>query len=289
MNAHALPTVEHPRWRKRLENLASTGIVVGVQLLGLAALLVHPTALVLTLAPLVYVALVFGIVAGYHRGLSHRAYETSRPAQFALAWLGTAAMQNGPVWWVSWHRTHHRFSDQPRDPHSPVQRGVLQAHIGWVLDGSHDHPDLRNAGDVARFAELRWLDRWKWVPVLTHGAIALALFGLPGFVWVFALPTTLAFHAPLFVNSLGHVWGSRRYATHDGSRNNLALAVISLGDGWHNNHHHSPRSARAGERWWEIDPSYAMIRVLAALGLVWNVHTTVRGPTASTADAAPSR
>lgn len=266
---------ERPRWRRRLENVGSTGIVVGVQLLGLAALIVRPSPMLLGLAALTYASLVFGIVAGYHRGLSHRAFETSRPVRFALAWLGTAAMQNGPVWWVSWHRTHHRHSDQLSDPHSPVQRGVLQAHIGWVLDGSHDHPDTRNASDIACVPELAWLDRWKWVPVLVHAGLSVALLGLPGLVWAFALPTTLAFHAPLFVNSLGHVWGTQRHATRDGARNNALLALVSLGDGWHNNHHHAPRSARAGERWWELDPTYWMISGLALLGLVWDVRTPV--------------
>jgi stearoyl-CoA desaturase (delta-9 desaturase) len=262
-----------PRWRRRLENVGSTGIVIGVQLLGLAALFVRATGPTLIAGAFVYVALTFGIVAGYHRYFSHRAFKTSRIGQFVLAWLGTAAMQNGPLWWTSWHRTHHRFSDQPRDPHSPGRRGVLYAHIGWVLDGSHDHPDLSNVPDLARYPELRWLDRWKWLPVLTHGALVLALFGLPGLVWTFALPTTIAFHAPLFVNSLAHVWGSRRYETRDGSRNNALLALLTLGDGWHNNHHHSPTSARAGEAWWEIDPTYWILRAFAAVGLVWDLRT----------------
>lgn len=265
-----------PRWRRRVENAASTGIVVGVQLLGLSAVLVAPTARLVAVGAAVYVALTFGIVAGYHRYFSHRSFKTSRAGQFVLAWLGTAAMQNGPLWWASWHRTHHRFSDGPRDPHSPVQRGVLYAHIGWVLDGSHDHPDLSNVRDLSRYPELRWLDRWKWLPVITHAVIVLVVFGLPGLLWVFALPTTVAFHAPLLVNSLAHVWGTRRHATRDGSRNNFWLAVLTLGDGWHNNHHHSPRSARAGEVWWEIDPAYGTLRALAAVGLVWDVRTEVR-------------
>jgi stearoyl-CoA desaturase (Delta-9 desaturase) len=274
--ADTVPISFPSRARRRLENLGSTGIVIGVQILGLSAVAVAPSTMLVAIGAITYLALTFGIVAGYHRYFSHRSFKTGRVVQFVLGWLGTAAMQNGPLWWASWHRTHHRTSDGPRDPHSPVQRGVLYAHIGWVLDGSHDHPDLANVRDLSRYAELRWLDRWKWLPVIVHAAVAFGLLGLPGLVWCFALPTTVAFHAPLFVNSLAHVWGTRRYATGDASRNNALLALFTLGDGWHNNHHHSPGSARAGEAWWELDPAYWALRVLAALGLVWDVRSFVR-------------
>jgi stearoyl-CoA desaturase (Delta-9 desaturase) len=258
--------------RARLVNLGSTGVVVGVHALCLLVPFVAFSWRIVAVAATSYVLQVLGITAGYHRYFSHHAFKTTRVFQFVLGWLGCSAMQNGPLWWASGHRRHHRFSDVEGDPHSPVLRGFLYAHIGWVLDGTNDRPDLGNMKDFTRYPELRFLDAWKWVPTIVTGVVCTALFGLPGLAWGFGLATTLAFHAPLFVNSMGHMRGSQRFDTGDSSRNNAWLAVVVLGEGWHNNHHHAQGLARHGLMWWEIDVTYYTIRVLQALRIVWAVR-----------------
>ena len=262
----------HSHLRARLVNIGSTGLVVGVHALCAGLPFVHFSWRIVAFALASYVLQVLGITAGYHRYFSHHAFKTTRAFQLVLGWLGCSAMQNGPLWWASGHRTHHRFSDKQGDPHSPVLRGFWYAHLGWVLDGTHDRPDLGNVSDFTRYPELRFLDAYKWVPTIANGVLCTLLFGLPGLVWVFGLGTTLAFHAPLFVNSLGHLRGRRRFETSDSSRNNALLGILVLGEGWHNNHHHAQRLARHGLAWWEIDVTYYVIRMLQAVHVVWDVQ-----------------
>jgi stearoyl-CoA desaturase (delta-9 desaturase) len=257
--------------RARLVNIASTSVVAGVHVLCVGVPFVTLTWRIAALTAASYLLQVLGITAGYHRYFSHHAFKTSRVFQFVLAWLGCSAMQNGPLWWVSGHRRHHRHSDKPGDPHSPILRGFWYAHIGWVLDGTNDHPDLVNVRDFSCYPELRFLDTYKWVPTIVNAVACFLFLGLPGLVWVFGIGTTLAFHAPLFVNSLGHLRGRRRFDTHDSSRNNAVLGVLVLGEGWHNNHHHAQRLARHGRVWWEVDVTYYMIRALQVLRIVWGV------------------
>src|SRR4029078_5295809 len=154
----------------------------------------------------------WAITAGYHRYFSHRSFKTSRAFQLVLAILGTSAMQNGPLWWASWHRRHHRFSDTPQDAHSPRMRGFWYAHMGWFLDGTHDEPDLSNVRDLTRYPELRFLDKHKWLPIVGYAFVCAGIAGLPGGVWGFCVPTILALHATMLINSLAHVWGRRRFA-----------------------------------------------------------------------------
>jgi stearoyl-CoA desaturase (delta-9 desaturase) len=258
--------------RAFLVHVGCTGVVVGVHALALLVPFVAFSWRLAALATASFLLQTWGITAGYHRYFSHHAFRTSRALQFVLAWLGCAAMQNGPLWWASGHRRHHRFSDRPGDPHSPVLGGLWHAHLGWVMSGDNDHPDLANVREFARFAELRFLDRFKWLPTFATGAVCAFALGLPGLVWGLGVATTLAFHAPLFVNSACHRWGRRRFATKDASRNNALLGVVVLGEGWHNNHHHDPSSARHGFAWWEIDVTYYVIWCLAKLGLVWGVR-----------------
>ncbi len=262
----------HAMWRARLVNIGSTGIVVGVHALLLGIPFVAFSWRIALATAVSYTVQVFGITAGYHRYFSHHSFRTSRTFQLVLAWIGCSAMQNGPLWWASGHRTHHRFSDKPGDPHSPVLRGFWYAHIGWVLDGTHDRPDLDNVRDFTRFPELRFVDAYKWLPTIATGVAATALLGWPGLVWVFGVGTTLAFHAPLFVNSLGHLRGRQRFETGDSSRNNALLGVLVLGEGWHNNHHHAQGLARHGLAWWEVDVTYYVIRILQYLHIVWGVR-----------------
>ena len=258
--------------RSRLVNLGSTSVVLGVHGLCLAAPFVSLTWRVVALCAASYLLQTLGVTLGYHRYFSHHAFKTSRACQFVLGWLGCAAMQNGPLWWASSHRRHHRFSDRPGDPHSPILGGFWHAHLGWVLSGENDRPTLSNVREFSVFPELKLIDRFKWVPTLATGAVCALALGWPGFVWGFGIATTLAFHAPLFVNSAGHTWGTRRFPTSDASRNNAVLGVLVLGEGWHNNHHHDPSSARHGLAWWEVDVTYYAIWALAKLGVLWDVR-----------------
>jgi stearoyl-CoA desaturase (delta-9 desaturase) len=277
--------------RARLVNLGSTGVVAGVHGLCLLVPFVSFSWSVVVLGVGSYLLQTLGVTAGYHRYFSHHAFKTGRLFQFVLAWLGCAAMQNGPLWWASGHRRHHRFSDRAGDPHSPVLEGFWHAHLGWVLSGDNDHPDLGNVREFVGFPELRFLDRVKWLPTLVTGAVSTLALGASGLVWGLGIATTLAFHAPLLVNSAGHLWGARRFDTRDSSRNNAVLGALVLGEGWHNNHHHDPSSARHGFKWWEIDVTYYAIWALSQFGIVWSVRKPkpYAGATVSAATAAPAR
>ena len=265
-----------PQTSRALRSVAvgylSTVLTIAMHLSVLLVLLVPVTWKLVALAAGSYVIRMWAITAGYHRYFAHRSFKTSRAFQFFLAVLGTTAMQNGPLWWASWHRRHHKASDTPNDPHSPALRGFWHAHIGWFLDGSHDNPDLSNVRDLARVPELCFLDRHKWIPIVCWAVGCFALAGLPGVVWGFCVSTILALHATMLINSLAHVWGSRPYETKDSSRNNAFLAVITLGEGWHNNHHHAMSSARQGFSWWQVDVTYYVLRALAWIGIVWDLH-----------------
>jgi stearoyl-CoA desaturase (delta-9 desaturase) len=225
-----------------------------------------------------YLVRMWAVTAGYHRYFAHRSYKTSRAFQFLLAVLGATSMQNGPLWWASAHRRHHKHSDTPDDPHSPVRRGLYHAHIGWNFDLSapavHDYSNVR---DLSRYPELVFVDQHAWLPLIAYAFACLAIGGWPGVVWGFVVGTLAVFHATMLINSLAHAWGGRRYATDDDSRNNALLAVLTLGEGWHNNHHHSMNSARQGFFWWEVDVTYYTLRGLSRLGLVWDI----REPTAA--------
>jgi stearoyl-CoA desaturase (delta-9 desaturase) len=229
----------------------------------------------LALALALYVPRGFFIEGVHHRYFSHRSYKTSRWFQLVLAICtqGTA-VQRGVLGWAANHNLHHKLSDQPGDPHSP-RSGIWWAHLGWVVmpdDFEGYGTDRACIKHFTRFPELRWLDRWWWTPVV---AVAAALFVAGGWfalVWGFAVSTVLSWHGTFAVNSLGHLWGTRRYATGDDSRNNPVLALITMGGGWHNNHHHYPVAARAGFYWWEIDCTYYVLRALAAVGLIWDLR-----------------
>ena len=243
---------------------------------------VHLSWGVAALALGAYLVRMFAITAGYHRYFSHRAFKTSRAFQLVLAVLGTASMQNGPRWWASWHRRHHKTADTVNDPHSPAHIGLWRAHLGWVLEEKAQHPDFSNIKDLTVFPELRFLERHKWIPLVGWAVGCLLIAGWSGVVWGFVVSTIVRFHATLLINSLAHVWGSRRYETEDASRNNALLAVITLGEGWHNNHHHFMSSARQGFFWWEIDVTFDVLWLLRAVGVVWGVRSptaeALRGP-----------
>ncbi len=230
-----------------------------------------PTAITLCIG--FYLVRMFGITAGYHRYFSHRAYKTSRPFQFVMAWLGCTAMQKGPLWWASHHRHHHLHSDQEEDVHSPHVDSLWWSHIGWVLSKDYVHTDWKAIHDFARYPELRWLDRNHWVPGLTLALICYLVGGLSGLVWGFFVSTVITYHATFCINSFCHILGRVRYKTTDKSKNSLFLALVTLGEGWHNNHHHYQSSANQGFFWWEIDISYSILKVFSWMGLVWDLRS----------------
>lgn len=220
-----------------------------------------------------YVVRMFGITGGYHRYFAHRSYKTSRVFQWLLAWLGCSAMQKGPLWWSAHHRQHHRHSDTAHDPHTPLQsNGFWWSHLGWILASTYEETNVALVRDWLRFPELRWLNRLHWVPGLLLAGLCYLIGDWSGLVWGFFVGTILVYHATFTVNSLCHLFGRRRYQTTDDSRNNLFVALITMGEGWHNNHHHCQTAARQGFFWWEIDVSYYLIRLLGLVGLVWDIR-----------------
>lgn len=229
------------------------------------------TGVVLCVA--MYYIRMFGVAGGYHRYFAHRTFRTSRVFQFVLAWLGASSAQKGALWWAGHHRNHHRFSDTEKDIHSPVQYGFWWAHVGWVLCSKYNATETDVIKDFAKYPEIRWLNRFHLVPPTLLGFGLWLAFSWTGLFWGFFLSTVLLWHGTFTVNSLMHVWGKRRYETTDTSRNNFPLAFVTLGENWHNNHHYYQASANQGFFWWEIDPAYYMIRLLEALGLVWDVRT----------------
>ena len=231
-----------------------------------------------------YAVRMLAITGFYHRYFSHRTFRTSRAMQFLFAVFGASAVQRGPLWWASHHRHHHAHSDDEADAHSPRRHGFLWAHVGWFMTRANFPTRAELVPDLARFAELRFLDRFDAIvplllaaglyaagTLLERRAPGLGTSGAQLLVWGFCISTVVLYHATFTVNSIAHTIGRRRYATRDDSRNNWFLALLTLGEGWHNNHHHFPGSARQGFYWWEIDVTFYVLRLLAALGLIWDL------------------
>jgi stearoyl-CoA desaturase (delta-9 desaturase) len=231
----------------------------------------------------------FGVTAGYHRYFAHRTYKTSRAFQFALGLLATSSYQRGPLWWASHHRYHHRNSDTEADIHSPVWDGFWWSHVGWLLYRRNSSIDRRSTRDLGKYPELRLLnDAYALPPImlaiatfyfgewLSRAAPALETNGGQMLVWGFFVSTVLLYHATFMLTSLTHIVGQRSFETPDNSRNSFWLALITFGEGWHNNHHYCPASERQGFYWWEIDISHYMLAALSHLGLVWALQAPPR-------------
>ncbi len=219
-----------------------------------------------------YYLRIFGITAGFHRYFAHRAFKTSRVFQFCLGFLGCSAVQKGPLWWAANHRRHHKHSDRDDDPHSPVRHGLWWSHIGWVLSTKHDGMDPDEIKDFSKYPELRALEFFHWVPgaLMAYGCYLIA--GWSGVVWGFIVSTVFLYHGTFLVNSVCHLLGTRRYQTGDQSRNNWWVAILTMGEGWHNNHHHFMSSARLGWKWWEIDVGYYLLKILSIPRVVWDLR-----------------
>ncbi len=266
----------HSRWR-----LGTPFVLLNATVL--AAIFVRWSWSALALGAVSYLARAFGITAFYHRCFAHRAFRVPRAVQFAGALLGAAAAQRGPLWWAAHHREHHLYTDRPGDPHSPVVDGFWYSHVLWIFDPDNAATRYSRVGDLARFPELDLLDRFEYAApgaLLAGCALFGALSGPAGplagalsmAVWGFVLPTVLLYHSTFAVNSLAHRFGSRRFDTRDESRNNWLISALVLGEGWHNNHHRFPNSARQGLARREIDPTWWGIRTMSALRIAGGVR-----------------
>jgi stearoyl-CoA desaturase (delta-9 desaturase) len=258
---------------------AAPFVGVHVACIGVIWVGVSPTALLLAAAS--YAVRMFAITGFYHRYFAHRSFRTSRALQFFFACIGAASTQRGPLWWASHHRNHHQHADTDSDPHSPRLQGFLWSHMGWFLTPTGFRTDMKRIPDLLRYPELRWLDRFDIVVPVAYGTLLFFLGVILGavapglhtggwqiLVWGFFVSTVVLFHCTVTINSLAHRFGTRRFPTADDSRNNLWLALITFGEGWHNNHHFFPGCVRQGFRWWELDITYYALRLMALLGLV---------------------
>lgn len=243
-----------------------------IHLLALGSIFTGVTKEAVICCVVLYFVRMFGVTGGYHRYFSHRTYRTSRVFQFILAFLAQSSAQRGALWWAAHHRHHHRNSDQINDTHSVAQDGFWFSHLGWIFVRGNQHTEWKYIPDLARFPELRFLDRFHLLPPILLGAVIFFWLGAPGLFFGFFASTVLLWHGTFTINSLSHVFGKRRYATTDNSRNNWLLAIITMGEGWHNNHHHYCVSTRQGFYWYEYDFTYYILKVLSWLGIVWKLQ-----------------
>jgi stearoyl-CoA desaturase (Delta-9 desaturase) len=262
-------------------NWPTTVVLVLIHIGAIAALFFFNWKALATTVFLYWVATGLGISMGYHRLHTHRSYKVPRWMEYFFAVCGTLTLEGGPIFWVAIHRIHHQRSDQPGDPHSP-REGAWWAHIGWILVGETKHNNTKLLGkyapDLAKDPFYVWLTDYHWLPNVILGVILYAMGGLPFLLWAGFFRVVFGLHATWLVNSATHMWGARRFATRDDSRNNWWVALISFGEGWHNNHHAHPTSARHGLAWYELDPSWLQIKLLKMLGLAKSIHVaTVDG------------
>lgn len=258
---------------------------ISVHIGALFALTISPSPFALFMVFLMYFIRMFGITAGFHRFFSHKTFKTSRAFQFILAYLATSSAQMGPIWWASHHRHHHKYTDEIEDPHTPTLKGFFWAHVGWIMSPSNVPTKEEYVGDLKRFPELRFLDKYHY---LAPFSMAVSLFALGEYMalnhsqygtngiellmWGFFVSTVILYHATFTVNSVCHVFGYRTYDTKDGSVNNWLVAILTLGEGWHNNHHAFPNSERQGHKWYQIDICHYILWSLSKIGLVWDIR-----------------
>jgi stearoyl-CoA desaturase (delta-9 desaturase) len=283
-DSYATSTDATPGTKRQVDWLRTVPFI-GMHLAVLCVFVVGWSPIAIAVAVFLYCLRMFAITGFYHRYFSHKAFQTSRLLQFIFALIGASAVQRGPLWWAAHHRLHHVNSDNGNDEHSPRQHGFFWSHMGWFLSRHNFATRLDKVQDFARYPELRFLDRFD---ILTPALLAIALYALGEWlaatwpqsgtngwqmvVWGFVISTVLLYHITFTINSLAHTVGHRRFQTRDDSRNNLLLALLTFGEGWHNNHHYYPGSARQGFVWWEIDITYYLLRVMQAMGLIWQVR-----------------
>jgi stearoyl-CoA desaturase (delta-9 desaturase) len=274
----------------------------GLHLLPLAAIWtgVRPVDVIVCVA--LYWIRMFGVTGAYHRYFSHRTFKTSRAFQLVLAVLAMSSSQKGVLWWAAHHRHHHKHSDTELDIHSPRQSGLYYAHVGWMLGTEHEGTDTSKILDFAKYPELRFLNRHWWIPPAALALVVFLTLGWSGLLIGFMASTVLLWHGTFTINSLTHRWGKQVYETGDDSRNSFFLAIITMGEGWHNNHHYYQACAPQGFHWWQFDPTYYVLRMLSWVGLIWDIRMPPRSAIegkfragfkgsserASSADAEPS-
>lgn len=230
-----------------------------------------------------FVIRMFAITGFYHRYFAHKTFKTSRLMQFIFAFIGSTAAQRGPIWWASHHRRHHLNSDRHNDHHSPHTHHFLWSHMGWFLAKKNFLTDRKVVRDLIKFKELVLIDRFDWVPPVLlllslfvigeYLSLTSGISGLNMVIWGFCVSTILVYHCTFAVNSIAHLWGTQRYDTKEESKNNFFVALLTFGEGWHNNHHHFPGSIRQGFYWWEVDLTYYALRFLSFFGIVYNLRT----------------
>jgi stearoyl-CoA desaturase (delta-9 desaturase) len=257
---------------ERIDWVTSTPFVL-MHVAAVVGLFVFPiTFNALALCIGLYYARMWAVTTAYHRYFSHRSFKTSRWFQFVLALIGSTTLQKGVLWWAAHHRDHHRFSDMPEDIHSPVQRGFWWSHVGWIMAPKYEDTKYDRIRDFTKYPELVWLNTYWIVPIVLYSTGLYLFGGWSAFYWGFVVSSVILWHGTFTVNSLAHVWGKRRYKTGDDSRNNFWIALITMGEGWHNNHHYYQVSARQGFFWWEVDASYYILKVLEKAGIVWDLR-----------------
>jgi len=282
-DAYAIKDIEGESNKLQIDWLRAIPFVV-LHLSVLFVFVVGWSPIAIAVAVILYAVRMFAITGFYHRYFSHKAFKTSRVAQFIFSVIAASAAQRGPLWWASHHRLHHKNSDTGEDEHSPKQHGFLWSHMGWFLAKHNFPPKLSYIKDFAKFPELKFIDRFDVVipvilgtslfifgEVLYHLYPELNTNGWQMFIWGFVVSTILLYHITFTINSVAHTVGRRRFDTKDDSRNNWFLAIFTFGEGWHNNHHYYPGAARQGFLWWEIDLTYYILKSFEKIGLVWDL------------------
>lgn len=264
-----------PRRPEEKINKRSSIPFILLHFLPLLAIFTGVTWKAVILCVVLYWSRMFFITAGYHRYFAHKSYKLNRFWQFVMAFGGTTAAQKGPLWWAAHHRNHHKFSDTDMDIHSP-RKGFWWSHVGWILCDKYNTTHYEKINDFAVYPELRFINRHDWIGPWMLGALSVLVAGWPGLLVGFFGSTVLLWHSTFMVNSLAHVWGSRRYNNPDTSRNNLFIAIFTMGEGWHNNHHHFAASARQGFFWWEWDPTFYLLKLGQLLGIVKKIRKIPR-------------
>jgi fatty-acid desaturase len=256
-------------------NWLTTIILALLHIGAIAAFFMFSWTALATAVLLYWMATGLGISMGYHRLHTHRSYKVPTALEYFFAVCGTLTLEGGPIFWVATHRVHHQNSDQPGDPHSP-RDGAWWSHVGWILLGETKHNNTRlmskYAPDLAKDRFYVWLNNFHWVPIAVLGVLLLAIGGLPMMLWGLCVRVVFGLHATWLVNSATHMWGSRRFSTRDDSRNNWWVALITFGEGWHNNHHAHPTSARHGLAWYEFDPTWITLRLLRLVGVARSIQ-----------------
>jgi fatty-acid desaturase len=270
-------SVPTPSTASRYERLSvlTSGVLVWFHIQAVAAFFAFTWTNLVVALILYWMAAGLGISMGYHRLHTHRGFKTFKLFEYFLAICGTLTLEGGPIFWVATHRLHHQHSDQPEDPHTPRVSGFW-AHLGWIIFGEAQHNDTarmaRYAPDLGKDRFYRWLTTYHWVALTLLGFLLLAIGGWGLVNWAIFLRVVVGLHSTWLINSATHMWGRRRFATQDDSRNNWWVALLTFGEGWHNNHHAHPTSARHGLAWYEIDFTWMALKFFQAVGLVWDVR-----------------